>query len=60
MTIKNANEIKIGDKIKADNGQEGIVTDIKNGFITIDTGAECSDIQLQMFIDKGLMTVTRK
>jgi preprotein translocase subunit YajC len=54
-----ATEIQVGDRITADNGQSGVVVGVKDGFIEIDSGAECSDIQLQMFLDKGLMTVTR-
>lgn len=59
MKIEKAQDIKAGDKIKAANGQEGVVASVKGSFIKLETGDEISDLQLQMFIDKGIMVITR-
>jgi hypothetical protein len=55
-----ATEIKIGDRITEDNGQSWIVTGVKNGFIAIDYSDECSEVHLQMLLDRGIVTVTRQ
>ena len=57
--ITKANEIKAGDTLLA-NGIVARVTEVtESGFVKNDLGQECGLIQLQMFIDKGVVRVER-